>query len=505
MKTRWLAIPLLLAVLIPSINMQGVTIFANGTPTATPTRLSWRLGFNAIYPPTNYPEIESLKAGLYLDFLVRSNPARPNGMEYLQTVRVHQKLSCGAWHHYSRIVCPYAVPYDYIFRPSRSEIIAAAQANPGSLWLIGNEMDRRDWCGSWSGGQCVHSDGQDEMVPELYAKAYHDLYHLIKEADPTARVAIGGVIQATPLRLQYLSIVWDTYQDLYGQPMPVDVWNVHNFILREKRNSYGADIPPGLPGDPQEGEYVDVPDRETHLNMDIFDSQIRAFRQWMKDRGQQDKPLIVSEYGVLYKHDGMGDPLVVQDFMLSTFDYFLNTKDCELGYPADDCRLVQRWIWWCLDCSHGVYNRYGALFDAYTLEITDTGRVYRQYSLDHIDELGQPTPTPTPTMTPTPTETPTVTPTMTPTPTPTPTAIPTMTPTSTETPTATPTARPTDTPTLTATPTLTPTNMPTSTPTSTVAPTHTPTLTPTDTPTAMPTPCLRYLPLMMRRTKRIAI
>ena len=42
--------------------------------------------------------------------------------------------------------------------------------------------------------------------------AYHELYTLIKGADPTARLAIGGVIQATPLRLEYLTKVWNEYR-----------------------------------------------------------------------------------------------------------------------------------------------------------------------------------------------------------------------------------------------------------------------------------------------------
>ena len=81
--------------------------------------------------------------------------------------------------------------------------------------------------------------------------------------------------------------------------------------------------------------------------MTIFDEQIRAFRAWMKDRGQQNKPLIVSEYGVLYRHIAEADTAQeVQDFMINTFDYFLNTQDCSLGYAADQCRLVQRWNWY---------------------------------------------------------------------------------------------------------------------------------------------------------------
>jgi hypothetical protein len=435
------------------------------TATQAGSSLCWRMGYNVLASKSGetiyrYPEIRSLKAGLYADWKVRSGPARPNDMEYVQIVRVHQKLSCGARWFYPREQCPYAEPYDYLFWPSADFIIQTAQLNPGSLWMIGNEMDRIDWPGG----------GQDEMVPELYARAYHDLYHLIKDVDASAQVAIGGVIQATPLRLQYLSIAWDTYQDLYGEPMPVDVWNVHNFIFKEDANSYGAAIPPGLPGDPQTG--VLYGDDCTHIDVQIFDSQIRALRQWMKERGQQNKPLIISEYGVLYKHpvcegQSTDSAQLVQAFMLSTFDYLFNTKDCDLGYPADECRLVQRWMWYSLDDVGTTtnFNSHGGLFHRDGLWITSTGQVYRDYCLEHLDELAYPTPTLTPTGTPTPFDTDTPTPTPTPTVSPTATATPTLPPTGTPTPSDTDTPTPTPTPTVTPTATATPTLPPTGTPT----------------------------------------
>ncbi len=489
-KTRWLVVPFVfLAVLIALANMQGATTFADSqarVPRADPpTDLCWRLGFDAlsylgsIY---RYPEIRSLKAGLYTDWIVRSNPARPNDMDYVQTIRVHQELACGTRHNSDREACPYAEPYNYVVYTPAGFIVQTAVANPGSLWMIGNEMDRVDWSGGAHGGQ-------DEMLPEVYAVAYHDLYHLIKDADPTARVAIGGVIQPTPLRLQYLSRMWDEYLWLYGEPMPVDVWNIHNFIIREVYPGYGDDwgagIPPGLPPDSPDAF---VPDDDcTHIDMDIFDQQIRAMRQWMKDRGQQDKPLIVSEYGVLYVHpvcdeQEMESNEAVQDFMISTFDYFFNSKDCDIGYPDDECRLVQRWVWYSLDDTDK-FNRHGALFNPYGKFITSTGQVYRQYCLDHLDELAYPTPTPLATNTPTPTNTPTVTPT------------PTNTPTPTSTPTPTNTPMLTNTPTPTNTPTATPTSMPTATPT------ETPTPAPTNTPTATPSTYRSYLPLLLRAPK----
>ena len=84
--------------------------------------------------------------------------------------------------------------------------------NRGHYWLIGNEVD-------------VNNFVQDNTMPQVYARAYHEIYDYIKRTDPTAKVAIAGLSMMTPGRLNYLSIVWDTYQSLYGEPMPVDIWN----------------------------------------------------------------------------------------------------------------------------------------------------------------------------------------------------------------------------------------------------------------------------------------
>jgi hypothetical protein len=344
-----------------------------------PPPTSWRMGFGSWGTDiVRYPQVTSLKAGWYVNWTTQVRPQRPGFIEYVQMIRIHQKLTCPLWstNAHNRTICPYAQPYDYVTLQTRDEIAAAVRANPQSLWLIGNEMDRRDWPGG----------GQDEMLPEVYARAYHDMYQLVKGIDPKARVAIGGVIQPTPLRLQYLTQVWNTYKALYGKNMPVDVWNVHNFILQEKMNDYGAGIPPGI----QASEGVSYPDDElSHINRQIFDQQIRAFRAWMKARGEQNKPLIISEYGVLYSHVAqINTAAAVQDFMVWTFDYFLTTRDCSLGYAADDCRLVQRWAWYSLDDPATEFNRFGPLFNFDTLQISSTGVRYRDYSLSKLKQLG---------------------------------------------------------------------------------------------------------------------
>jgi|GEM_PF-476256 len=348
--------------------------------------VSHRLGFGFTRQNglRTYPEIDSLRAGWYVDWQARKYPPLPLGIEYVQMVHIHQVLDgCEIHTSSDRTECPYVEPHEYqITSPKSQDIPKIARLNPGSIWLVGNEMERLDW------GTEANPGGQDEILPTLYPVAYHDIYHMIKEADPTARVAIGGVIQPTPLRLQYLSIVWDTYQELYGKVMPVDVWNTHNFIIREKRNSWGAEIPVGVPAPTGEGLYVN--EEWKHIDMDTFDQQIRALRLWMKDRGQQNKPLIVSEYGVLLPNNlislSRNDQKSIQDFMIDTFDYYLNTKDCSIGFPGDDCRLVQRWNWYSLDDDSG-FTTYARLYDPKTKELTAIGEKFRDYSQDNMSQL----------------------------------------------------------------------------------------------------------------------
>ncbi len=213
------------------------------------------------------------------------------------------------------------------FYPDLATLQAAAQAVPGALWLVGNEPDV-----TW----------QDNVPPATYATTYHTLYHALKTVDPTAQVAIGAVSQVTPLRLRYLNEVLAAYEAQFGGMMPVDVWNVHVFVLREEMGSWGVGLPPGMEDAP-DGTLWSL---EDHARVDLVAEQVRTFRRWMAAHGQQAKPLIISEYGVLMPADYGFEPDVVARFMTGTFDYFTEARDLALGYAADDQRLVQRWCWY---------------------------------------------------------------------------------------------------------------------------------------------------------------
>lgn len=308
---------------IPSARMplwQGRARFGIGVPSGLVTHYA----------------IDQIGIGWYLNWGTSTNPARPGGVEYVQMIRT---------------------PHGTLV-PDAATIATIARAVPGSLWLVGNEPDRAIW--------------QDDATPVQYAAAYQQAYAAIKQADPTARVAIAGVVQPTPLRLRYLDAILVAYQQLYGVPMPVDVWNVHNFILREERGDWGAEIPPGLPDN--RGMLVEPDDND---NLEIFKAQIWAFRRWMRDRGQQNKPLIVSEYGILMPPDYGFDLERVSRFLTGTFDFFLSANDPSLGYPSDGNRLVQRWCWYSLADAEFPS---GNLFDPQTRQITQVGHTWREYA-----------------------------------------------------------------------------------------------------------------------------
>ncbi|MDQ3249860.1 MAG: glycoside hydrolase family protein, partial [Chloroflexota bacterium] len=172
-------------------------------------------------------------------------------------------------------------------------------------------------------------------------EAYHAAYTAIKRADPTAQVAIGGLSQVTPLRLAYLERIWTLYAETYGEPMPVDVWNMHAFVLREERDNWGVGMPPGFTSERQ-GMLWAV---EDHSDLRLVEGQVRLLRRWMAQHGQQQKPLWITEYGILMPESYGFSPEVVQSFMLGSFALFDSLRDSQLGYAADENRLVQRWVW----------------------------------------------------------------------------------------------------------------------------------------------------------------
>lgn len=344
------------APVVPAATVAGAALCrfgVNGTPNDTATDAA----------------LSQLRVGWYQRYTTVLAPAPPNGAEFAQTIRLTQT---GA--------------NTYVATPSAAQITQVAVANPGSMWLIGNEPDRRYY--------------QDDLEPHVYAAAYHDLYTLLKSADPTARILAGSIVQATEIRLRYLDKVLAAYKLAYGGQMPVDVWSIHGFVLNEvscEKNPdpdhlgcTGADIPPGI--DDAVGLVLDPPNTPPHDwlqrndDFDIFAGNIVRFRQWMAQNGYRHVPLLLSEYGVLVPEDYPITPSFsaarVNTFMNRTFGYLLTARDATIGLPTDDNRLVQRLSWF--STTDREYN--GVLFKPDS-QLTAIGLNYQTYTAAVSEEV----------------------------------------------------------------------------------------------------------------------
>lgn len=296
---------------------------------------SWRLGFGMSTKANPSWWAEALGAGWYLDWAAARRPAYMTPMHW-QLVRVAPECK----------------------RPSVDRAAQLARRFPGGVWIIGNEPDV-----IW----------QDNLTPEAYATAYHDLYQAIKRADPSALLAAGGISQATPLRLAYLDRVLQAYEKSYGESMPVDIWTVHGFVLREESGSWGVGIPPGFSD--EHGRLYDVSD---HARLDLFETQLRSFRLWMAENDYRDAPLVLTEFGILMPPEYGFPEDLVKAYMRDTFALLFEMRDYATGYPEDDNRLVQQWAWFSLsDSSYPIGN----LADLRAGRLTPIGLAYREYVL----------------------------------------------------------------------------------------------------------------------------
>jgi hypothetical protein len=300
--------------------------------------------------------VDELGAGWYV-FFGGFPAAAENGAESVPVIAVKQKKDIDG--NYLD---------DYTILPSLTDESLGALLDffPGKLWIVGNEVDRGP------NPNDPNSTGQGDTFPAVYARAYHDVYQFIKQRDPSAQVAISGLVEVTPGRLQYLDIVWQTYLRLYGEPMPVDVWNMHLYILPEVRHtgepngiaSVALGTDPSIAiresnNDPSQCARSDVYCYAEHDDLEVFDDQVRAMRQWMQKHHQQEKPLILSEYSILYPYEEDGDSCFLQDeygqcftqerverFLDATAEYFSTAKDESIGNPNDDYRLIQQTAWY---------------------------------------------------------------------------------------------------------------------------------------------------------------
>jgi hypothetical protein len=339
--------------LLASPNIRSTTAVASNYPDC-------RFGVGG---GTNDYPVTALNVGWSMDWGTQLNPPQLNGAEYIQVVRLQPALG------------------GYSFTPATTTLYSIIDQNPGSIWLIGNEPD---------------SPYQDALYPATYAQAYHQVYYLIKQRDPSARIGIGSIVQPTPIRFQYLDLFLAAYQQSYGENPPADIWSTHSYILREIDHSdpqaqphgpyevWGAYIPKGITV--TRGILYNYSDM---FSLTIFQQRLIDMRSWMRDRGYGDKPLYVTEYGTLFPYppyitpppsvDENGVALTesrTQAFMTASFKVMQTLTSTLVGYAVDANRLVQRWLWYSVsDPGYG-----GPLFDPYSHALRPLGAVFYSYT-----------------------------------------------------------------------------------------------------------------------------
>lgn len=307
--------------------------------------------------------LDDIGAGWYVTFHTKVIPA-PNGAEFTPLIWVQQDKENGA----------YLPTYSVSPELEDDGLGEKIDAIPGALWIVGNEVDRA----------YAH---QGDTHPEIYAQAYHQVYHYIKDRDPTALVANSGLVEVTPGRLQYLDRMWESYIDRFGEPMPVDVWNMHVYVLSEVNPqgrpngiasvALGTDLALAMSEgyDPDGEGPLETKDScplenvyciSEHDDVGVFAQQVTAMRTWMYEHGQRHKPLILSEFSLLFPYrldpggscwlqDEFGNCFTdsrVVDFTDNTLNYLTSSRSSKIGYPLDDNRLVQQWSWWSVNNSY---------------------------------------------------------------------------------------------------------------------------------------------------------
>jgi hypothetical protein len=96
-----------------------------------------------------------------------------------------------------------------------TSVAQLARAHPGSYWLIWNEPDY------WQ---------QANIAPAAAAQIYRTLRPLIKNADPTAKLIVGGVFN---LNVSWLDQFRNEYYRQYNDWPVVEGWHVHHYVGRD--------------------------------------------------------------------------------------------------------------------------------------------------------------------------------------------------------------------------------------------------------------------------------
>ena len=243
----------------------------------------------------------------------------PDDSEIVSTIRLQQDDGRGYVHQWYG---DKSSEYPAFDSPEFAEII---QGRPGSVWVIGNEMENPQ---------------QDNLHFSAYAVAYHDAYHAIKAADPSARVAVGAITSLGPGNIEYLGQFVNQYADLYGTIPPADVWTIHTYNT----------VPLSAADDTE-----------------LLDSQLTNFLNYLAFWGY-DVPVWVTEFGILPPADYIdenGQPFTPEragEYMTAAIEIF-------------KAHGIERWSWYSAYVAEGDPGDSGNLINADGV-LTPLGMIY---------------------------------------------------------------------------------------------------------------------------------
>ena len=102
----------------------------------------------------------------------------------------------------------------------------------------------------------------------------------------------------------------------------------------------------------------------------------------MAENGYRDKPLALTEFGILLPKEFGYTPDVVSSYLKTTFSWLDTATDNQSGYPEDQNHLVQKWAWFSLsDPGYSVSD----LADLKTGTLTQLGSAYSDWTKSHKD------------------------------------------------------------------------------------------------------------------------
>lgn len=212
-------------------------------------------------------------------------------------------------------------------RGDRGAILSAMQASGPAWWSLGNEPN---------------DPNQDNVSPEEYAELYHTFEGWAIKAQ-RCKILPAGIANAD---WNWAEAFRKAYRQKYGRYPRVDGWNIHNYVLEEGLNPY------------------DVAE---------FQRRILAFHRWMESIGDEQKPLFLTEFGVLYGNGCCNRPVdppdKIQSFMRDAVRWLA------------DSNLVACWAWFASDANP--YN--GSLLDQ-SGQPNALGTIYRELLLEHADK-----------------------------------------------------------------------------------------------------------------------